>query len=103
VDHQTVPRLNCRIVAGAANNQLADDGVAGLLADRGILWAPDFVANAGGLINIAVEVEGYDAAIARRRVRAIADMLGQIFDAAEAIGASPLTAALELARKRLYA
>ena len=55
------PRLRCRIVAGAANNQLAADSVADLLAARGILWAPDFVANAGGIINIAEEQRGYDA------------------------------------------
>ncbi len=48
LDHTTVPRLSCRIVAGAANNQLANESVAELLAARQILWAPDFVANAGG-------------------------------------------------------
>ena len=56
LDHVTVPRLRCRIVAGAANNQLADESVADLLSDRQILWAPDFVANAGGIINIAEEL-----------------------------------------------
>ncbi|HET8536876.1 MAG TPA: Glu/Leu/Phe/Val dehydrogenase dimerization domain-containing protein, partial [Solirubrobacteraceae bacterium] len=52
LDHESVPKLQVPIVAGAANNQLADDPIADLLADRGILWAPDFVANAGGIINI---------------------------------------------------
>lgn len=105
LDDETVPQLRCAIVAGAANNQLAEDHVADLLVTRGILWAPDFVANAGGLINIAVEREpdGYSASEARRRVRGIADTLRQIFDNAASIGASPLTAALELARNRLYA
>ena len=56
LDDETVPRLRCPIVAGAANNQLADDRIADLLAARGILWAPDFVVNAGGLINIAEEL-----------------------------------------------
>jgi leucine dehydrogenase len=102
LDDETVPRLGCRIVAGAANNQLAEDHIADLIAARGILWAPDFVANAGGLINISVELEGYDAARARQRVRGIAGTLNRIFDNADAIGASPLTAALELARQRLY-
>ena len=60
-DDETVPLLRCRVVAGAANNQLAGDAVANLLASRGILWAPDFVVNAGGLINVAQEVERYDA------------------------------------------
>jgi leucine dehydrogenase len=103
LDDHSVPRLRCRIVAGAANNQLADDRIADLLGARGILWAPDFVVNAGGLINIAVELEGYDPAVARRRVRGIADTLGQIFDAAESMEATLLTAAMELARKRLVA
>ena len=102
LDDETVPRLRCQIVAGAANNQLADESIADLLTARGILWAPDFVANAGGLINISVERGGYDPAEARRRVRGIAGTLERIFDNAEAIGATPLTAAMELARSRLY-
>jgi leucine dehydrogenase len=101
LDDETAPRLRCRIVAGAANNQLADDKIADVLAARGILWAPDFVVNAGGLINITEELGEYDSAAARKRVRGIADTLRQIFDDAETIGATPLTAAMELARKRL--
>jgi leucine dehydrogenase len=101
LDDETVPRLRCRIVAGAANNQLADDRFADVLAARGILWAPDFVVNAGGLINISEEVGEYDAATARKRVRGIGDTLRQIFDTAEAIDATPLTAAMEIARRRL--
>jgi leucine dehydrogenase len=103
LNEDTVPRLRCQIVAGAANNQLADERIADLLAARGILWAPDFVANAGGIINIAEELGEYDARTARRRVRGIADTLRQIFDDAESIGATPLTAAMELARRRLAA
>jgi leucine dehydrogenase len=103
LDDQTVPRLRCPIIAGAANNQLADDFIADLLVQRGILWAPDFVVNAGGLINIAHEAGGYDPARARAGVRRIADTLQQIFDDADAIGATPLTAAMELARRRIAA
>jgi leucine dehydrogenase len=103
LDDETVPRLRCRIVSGAANNQLADDRVADLLAAHGILWAPDFVVNAGGLINIVEELGGYDASAARRRVRGIAGTLQRIFDDAQSIGATPLTAAMELARRRLTA
>ncbi len=103
LDDETVPNLRCRIIAGAANNQLADDAIADLLAARGIIWAPDFVVNAGGVINIAVELEGYEPARARRRVEQIAVTLAEIFDHAEAIGATPLTAALALARRRLAA
>jgi leucine dehydrogenase len=103
LDDDTVPRLRCRIVAGAANNQLAEEIVADLLSARGILWAPDFIVNAGGLINIAEELDGYDPSRARRRVREIADTLTHVLDAADAIGATPLTAATSLARRRLVA
>jgi leucine dehydrogenase len=101
LDDDTVPRLRCRIIAGAANNQLADDAIADLLAARGILWAPDFVVNAGGVINIAQEPGGYNPAAARLRVLGIGDTLRHIFDHAEEIGATPLAAAMELARQRL--
>jgi leucine dehydrogenase len=101
LDASAVAGLRCRAIAGAANNQLAEDRVAARLAHRGILWAPDFVANAGGLINIACERGGYDAAVARRRVQGIGGTLRQIFERAEADGSTPLAAALALARARL--
>jgi leucine dehydrogenase len=103
LDDETVPRLRCRVVAGAANNQLADDRIADLLEAHGVLWAPDFVVNAGGLINIAEEVGGYDAATARRRVRSIGDTLEEIFAQAEGDGTTPLAAAMKLAGRRLAA
>ncbi len=103
LDHETVPELRCAVVAGAANNQLADEGIADLLHARGVLWAPDFVVNAGGIVNIAVELEpeGYDPRRARARVRGIDDTLRRVFADARAIDATPLTAALELARRNL--
>jgi leucine dehydrogenase len=101
LDHDSVPRLRCRIVAGAANNQLADESVADLLSARGVLWAPDFVVNAGGIINIAEEQHGYDAAAARRRVRRIGEILLEIFDRADGAGVTPLAAAMDLAASRL--
>jgi leucine dehydrogenase len=102
-DEETTPRLRCEIIAGAANNQLAGDGIADLLNAQGILWAPDFVVNAGGIINIAVELAGYDPAAARQRVRGIADTLSQIFNDARSAGITPLAAATHLARGRLQA
>src|SRR3954464_8334222 len=101
LNEQTVPRLQAPVIAGAANNQLPGESVAGLLARREILWAPDFVVNAGGIINIAVELrpEGYDPKVARRNVRAIGDTLRAIYDSAA--GVTPLTAAMDLARRRL--
>jgi leucine dehydrogenase len=102
-DELTVPALRCRIIAGAANNQLAGDGIADMLAARGILWAPDFVVNAGGLINLAVELTGYDPAVAQRRVREIADTLREIFERAQDAGITPLAAAMDRARQQLSA
>jgi leucine dehydrogenase len=103
LDHESVARLGAPIVAGAANNQLAEDDVAGVLAERGVLWAPDFVVNAGGIINIAVELEpaGYDPRRARKRVLGIGDTLLRIFDGAQATGTTPLQAAMALAHERL--
>ncbi len=103
LDDDTVPELECRVVAGAANNQLAADAIAVQLAERGIVWAPDFVANAGGIINISVELEpsGYDAARAEERVRGVAGTTRTVLDHAEQTGATPLAAAMEIARRRL--
>ncbi|MBI5105839.1 MAG: Glu/Leu/Phe/Val dehydrogenase [Solirubrobacterales bacterium] len=101
--HDSVPELQAPAVAGAANNQLADESVAELLQRRGIVWAPDFVANAGGIINIAVELEpaGYDPRRAEARTREIGDTLRRIFDDAERAGTTPLAAATALAHERL--
>ena len=103
IDHDLIPALRCRAIAGAANNQLASDELAGELRDRGILWVPDFVANAGGIINISVELEpgGYEADRARERVLAIGDTVRTVLDMAEADGTDTLTAAYEHARRRL--
>src|SRR3954453_22652556 len=103
LDHESVPRLQAPAIAGAAHNQLASADVADLLRERSILWAPDFVANAGGIVNIAVELDpgGYDPKRAREKVRRIGDTLAQIYADAGAIGATPITAAMELARRRL--
>jgi leucine dehydrogenase len=100
-DDDVVPRLRCQAIAGAANNQLADDRIAVLLQEHGILWAPDFVANAGGIINIAEEAGGYDPRAARQRVRSIGTTIRMIFDRCDETGETPLAAAMELARQRL--
>ncbi|MEA2445274.1 MAG: leucine dehydrogenase [Thermoleophilales bacterium] len=103
LDQTTIPLLRAPIVCGAANNQLAHDGLADDLAAHDILYAPDFVANAGGIINIAVELEptGYDEDEATRRVAAIENTMSVLLDAAELGGTSPLAAAYALARRRL--
>jgi leucine dehydrogenase len=92
--------LRCRVVAGAANNQLADDAVAAQLRERGIVWAPDFVTNAGGLIGVASEIDGYDLDEARARTAAIGDTLREVFARAERDGITTLDAALAYAHER---
>jgi leucine dehydrogenase len=105
IDEITVDRLNAAVVCGAANNQLAHDGLADDLAAHGILFAPDFIANAGGLINISVELDpaGYDPAEARRRVAGIERTMRTVLDEAAASASTPLAAADRLARRRLIA
>jgi len=103
VDPATAASLRCRVVCGAANNQLAGDDLAGVLAKRGILYAPDFVVNAGGLINIACEVDGYDPAVAASRVEELALRVERILDEAAATATTPLAVATRIARARLRA
>jgi leucine dehydrogenase len=99
LDRATVERLQVPVVAGAANNQLADESIADELQARGILWAPDFVINAGGLIAVADELDGFDPVRADRAIEAIADTLTEIY-ARAAAGMNTLLAAQELAAER---
>lgn len=101
VDEVTVGRLRCQVVCGAANNQLAHEGLADDLAAHGVLYAPDFVANAGGIINIAEELTGYDARRARGRVAGIEQTMAEVLERADQGGLTPLAAAYRLARDRL--
>ena len=100
----SVATLRCSAIAGPANNQLADDGVADVLRDRGILWAPDFVVNAGGVIyGSAMEFEGCSREDAVARVGAITGSLDAVFAAAERHSITPLAAARRIATERLSA
>jgi glutamate dehydrogenase/leucine dehydrogenase len=100
----TVAGLRCAAVCGPANNQLDEPATARLLHDRGILWAPDFVVSAGGVIHAtAVELRGETPAQATVRVRGIAGTLTTVLDAARRSGTTPLAAAQELARARIAA
>jgi leucine dehydrogenase len=101
VDDSTSRELRCEIVCGSANNQLLHDGVADLLAARGILYAPDFIVNAGGLINVSLELSGYDPAVASTRIAGIESTMDSILEHSRASGLTPLSAARELASRRL--
>ena len=104
IDEVNVGRIRASVVCGAANNQLAHDGLADDLDKRGILYAPDYIVNAGGLINISVEFEpgGYDPAEARRRVDGIEQTMAAILQEVDAHGGTPLAAADRLARRNLH-
>lgn len=102
----TIPELRCAAVVGSANNQLADGAAsARLLADVGILYAPDFVANAGGLINIAEEMApgGYHPDLALAAVRRIFDTVTSVMNAAEEAGMTTAEAADRRAEDRIAA
>ncbi|HZM81627.1 MAG TPA: Glu/Leu/Phe/Val dehydrogenase dimerization domain-containing protein [Candidatus Limnocylindrales bacterium] len=98
---ETVPMLRAQIVAGAANNQLAHPGVEKLLMDRGILYAPDYCVNAGGVIQVADEIEGFNFERAKLRATKIFDTTKRILELADSEGISPATAADRLAEQRI--
>jgi len=100
LNESTIPRLQVPIVAGAANNQLASEAAADMLRDRGIVWAPDFVINAGGLIAVADELHGFNASRVERSIERIGDTVQQIYARAAAAGTNTLVAAQELAVER---
>jgi leucine dehydrogenase len=98
----TIPRLRCRVVAGAANNQLAEPEDAERLAQRGILYAPDYVVNAGGVIHlVGFELLGEDRERVDERLRGIAETLTEVFEKADADGLSAAAAADAIVEQRL--
>lgn len=104
VNDTTIPRLKASIVCGCANNQLADEDVHNkALWDRGILYAPDYVVNAGGLINVAHELDGYNTERATHKVRAIYDITSRVFNIARNEDITTLVAANRLAERRIDA
>jgi len=100
----TIPALRCAAIAGAANNQLATPQDGDRLAEAGLLYAPDFVANSGGVIWLAgYETLGWDDAAMQARLAGIGELLGGVFDAAEHDGITTAAAADRLAAERLAA
>jgi glutamate dehydrogenase/leucine dehydrogenase len=101
---ESIPRLRCRIVVGAANNQLAAPEDAARFRERDILYAPDYVVNAGGIIHLAsLELLGEDEATRDERIRGIAGTLGEVFRRSDAEGVSTSEAAEAMVRERLEA
>ncbi|GIW71062.1 MAG: leucine dehydrogenase [Planctomycetota bacterium] len=102
INDDSLERLQCKIIAGAANNQIAEERHGRALEERGILYAPDFVINAGGLINVYCEIDGYDRERALRMCDAIYDKLLEIFRIARSDPAiTTHDAAQVLARRRI--
>jgi valine dehydrogenase (NAD+) len=101
VNAETVNELECEIVCGGANNQLASEEMDEALAARGILYAPDFVVNAGGILNIAEEFTGYSHDRAIASTARIEGTVARVFEIAREQRIPPGRAAVELARTRL--
>jgi valine dehydrogenase (NAD+) len=101
IDPETAATLSARIVCGGANNQLTDPALAQVLADRGIVYAPDYLVNSGGVIQVADELQGYSEERARARVAQIYDTTLAVLRAADEAGETPLEAAERFARQRI--
>jgi glutamate dehydrogenase/leucine dehydrogenase len=101
INPETVDRLRCQVIAGSANNQLADESMGDRLYARGILYAPDFITNAGGLLQVADELRGYHPERVQHRVEGIFDFLLTLFRQSEERGIATNRLALTLVQERL--
>jgi leucine dehydrogenase len=101
VNEQTLPRLKCKIICGAANNQLATDAIGDELEKRGLLYAPDYAVNAGGVMNVSLEIDGYNRERAMRMMRTIYVNVGRIFQIAKRDGIPTYKAADRMAEERI--
>jgi glutamate dehydrogenase/leucine dehydrogenase len=102
LDQGTIPRLRCRIVAGSANNQLAAPEDAERLHAAGVLYAPDYVVNAGGVLQLlGLEELGWDEAELERNLAGIGETLRELYRDAEREGGTPAAAAERLVARRL--
>ncbi len=101
LDQRLAGEISCRVVCGAANNPLTDPAVAGVLQERGVLYVPDFLSNAGGLIHLAVALEGGDAETTVERLQVIPDNLEEVLTAVKSEGGDTLSAAERLAKRLL--
>jgi len=99
----TIPMLNAKLVCGAANNQLATPEDGARLAERGVLYAPDYVVNAGGIINVAAEYLRWSAEDARTRIEGTGTRLARVLDLADSSGQPTNIAADQLARATIAA
>ena len=104
INPDTLARLKVRVIAGGANNQLATPDVGEQLLEKGILYAPDYVINGGGIINVAAEISGtYDPAWVEGKVRRLVQTLGEVLDQAKAENRATNRVADAIARRRILA
>jgi leucine dehydrogenase len=101
VNDKTLPRLKCKIICGAANNQLASDAIGDEVEKKGILYAPDYAVNAGGVMNVSLEIDGYNRERALRMMRTIYYNLGRIFEISKRDGIPTYKAADRMAEERI--
>ena len=101
VNEETVPRLKAKIICGSANNQLANNEIGDEVGKRGILYAPDYAVNAGGVMNVSLEIEGYNRERAMRMMRTIYHNLTRIYEIAERDGIPTYKAADRMAEERI--
>lgn len=102
INDETIHKIKAQVIAGAANNQLANEKIHGqLLKEKGIAYAPDFLINAGGIINVYGEIVGYGKEEAKRRTENIYNTTLEIFSFAEIQGVTTHQAALSIAEKRI--
>ena len=102
INEETIPRLKCKLVAGASNNQLRDEQAdATRLSDKNILYAPDFVINAGGLMNVAKELEGYNQERALKQAEGIYVIMKRVLERANKDNIRTFRAANNLAMERI--
>lgn len=101
LNDETVDLISARIICGSANNQLAHDGIEKRLAERDIVYAPDYLVNAGGLIQVSDELDGFNHERARSRVTHIFDATGEVLSHARHAGIPPSIAADRIAEQRI--
>lgn len=103
INEDTLPRLKAKIICGTANNQLSSAAIGEELHKRGILYAPDYVVNAGGVMNVSLEIDGYNRERAMRLIRSIYHNLEKVFDLSTQLGIPPQQAADQIAETRIEA
>jgi len=101
LNDETIPQLKAKVIAGAANNQLQEERHGDLIVEKGLVYAPDYVINAGGVINVADELLGYNRERALKKVETIYDNIRKVFDIAKRDGIPSNVAADRMAEERI--